>query len=102
MIVCRRPGFVPAQRLPPLPAWTGIVSLSDANGAVNDAESAVLCRRLARNKDRLSVDSRPTDFRRFVFEHARSSGLPVLLVSHDEADAAAAGGSVIELGAGAA
>jgi len=38
------------------------------------------------------------DFRRFVFEHARSRGLPVLLVSHDPADAAAAGGAVIELG----
>jgi len=42
------------------------------------------------------------DFRRFVFEHARSRGLPVLLVSHDEADAVAAGGPVIELGVGAA
>ena len=41
------------------------------------------------------------DFRRFVFEHAKSRGLPILLVSHDEADAAAAGGSVIELGLGA-
>jgi putative thiamine transport system ATP-binding protein len=41
------------------------------------------------------------DFRRFVFEHARSRGLPVLLVSHDEADATAAGGAVIELSVGA-
>ena len=29
-------------------------------------------------------------FRRFVFEHARAAGLPTLLVTHDEADAAAA------------
>ena len=42
------------------------------------------------------------DFRRFVFDHARAGGLPVLLVSHDEADAAAAGGAVIELGADSA
>jgi putative thiamine transport system ATP-binding protein len=34
-------------------------------------------------------------FRRFVFEHARAAGLPTLLVTHDEADAAAAGGAVV-------
>jgi putative thiamine transport system ATP-binding protein len=34
-------------------------------------------------------------FRAFVFEHARAAGLPTLLVTHDEADAAAAGGAVI-------
>ena len=39
------------------------------------------------------------DFRRFVFEHARERALPVLLVTHDEADARAAGGPVIALGA---
>ncbi len=39
------------------------------------------------------------DFRRFVFDHARRRGLPTLLVTHDPADAAAAGGPVIELGA---
>ena len=37
------------------------------------------------------------DFRRFVFDHAASRGLPVLLVTHDEADAGAAGGPVIRL-----
>lgn len=36
--------------------------------------------------------------RRFVFEHARSRGLPTLLVTHDEADAQAAGGEVVRLG----
>ncbi len=36
--------------------------------------------------------------RAFVFDHARSEGLPVLLVTHDPADAAAAGGPVLELG----
>jgi len=36
------------------------------------------------------------DFRRFVFEHAAERGLPVLLVTHDEADAPA-GGRVIRL-----
>ena len=35
--------------------------------------------------------------RRFVFEHARQAALPALLVSHDPADAAAAGGRVIRL-----
>jgi putative thiamine transport system ATP-binding protein len=35
--------------------------------------------------------------RAFVFSHARASGLPVLLVTHDEADAVAAGGPVISL-----
>ena len=39
------------------------------------------------------------DFRRFVFDHASDRGLPILLVTHDEADAAAAGGRVIALGA---
>lgn len=38
------------------------------------------------------------DFRRFVFEHARARGLPTVLVTHDEADAAAAGGVVVHLG----
>jgi putative thiamine transport system ATP-binding protein len=33
--------------------------------------------------------------RRFVFEHARAAGLPTLLVTHDEADAAAAAGAVV-------
>jgi len=38
-------------------------------------------------------------FRRFVFEHARAQRLPTLLVTHDPADAAAAGGPVVELAA---
>jgi len=37
------------------------------------------------------------DFRRFVFEHAAARGLPTLLVTHDAAEAAAAGGRVINL-----
>ena len=40
------------------------------------------------------------DFRKFVFEHAAARGLPTLLVTHDAADAAAAGGRVILLGTG--
>ena len=36
--------------------------------------------------------------RRFAFDAARSRGLPVLLVTHDAADAAAAGGPVLTLG----
>jgi putative thiamine transport system ATP-binding protein len=39
------------------------------------------------------------DFRRFVFDHARERALPVLLVTHDAADADAAGGPIIMLGA---
>lgn len=35
--------------------------------------------------------------RRLVFERARAARVPVLLVTHDEADAAAAGGRVIRL-----
>lgn len=35
--------------------------------------------------------------RQLVFERARAAGVPVLLVTHDEADAAAAGGRVIRL-----
>lgn len=35
--------------------------------------------------------------RRFVFDHARRRALPVLLVTHDPADAQAAGGPVIAL-----
>jgi putative thiamine transport system ATP-binding protein len=38
------------------------------------------------------------DFRAFVIGHARERGLPILLVTHDAADAAAAGGRVIQLG----
>ena len=37
--------------------------------------------------------------RRFVFDRARAEGLPTLLVTHDAADAAAAGGRVVTLGA---
>jgi len=39
------------------------------------------------------------DFRRFVFDHARDRALPVLLVTHDAADADAAGGPIVMLGA---
>jgi putative thiamine transport system ATP-binding protein len=45
---------------------------------------------------RLDVTLRQ-QIRAFVFSHARASGLPVLLVTHDEADAGAAGGPVISL-----
>jgi putative thiamine transport system ATP-binding protein len=38
------------------------------------------------------------DFRAFVLSHARERGLPILLVTHDEADAVAVGGRVITLG----
>jgi ABC-type uncharacterized transport system YnjBCD ATPase subunit len=37
------------------------------------------------------------DFRRLVFAHARTRGLPTILVTHDEADARAAGGTVLRL-----
>jgi putative thiamine transport system ATP-binding protein len=40
------------------------------------------------------------EMRRFVFGHARERGLPTLLVTHDQEDAAAAGGRVIRLGDG--
>jgi putative thiamine transport system ATP-binding protein len=45
---------------------------------------------------RLDADLR-ADVRRFVFEHAREHGLPTLLVTHDAADAEAAGGEVLRL-----
>lgn len=38
------------------------------------------------------------DFRRFVFAHAAAAGVPVLMVTHDVADAAAARGRVLTLG----
>ena len=37
------------------------------------------------------------DFRAFVFDHARERQLPMLLVTHDEQDATAAGGPVVRL-----
>lgn len=37
------------------------------------------------------------EFRDYVFTHARSAGLPTLLVTHDAVDADAAGGRVISL-----
>jgi putative thiamine transport system ATP-binding protein len=40
--------------------------------------------------------------RRFVFDHGRARGLPILLVTHDPADAEAAGGPVLQLGRGGA
>ncbi|MBV9521877.1 MAG: ABC transporter ATP-binding protein, partial [Alphaproteobacteria bacterium] len=40
------------------------------------------------------------DFRSFVFAHARQQYLPTLLVTHDAADAEAAGGPVVMLRAG--
>jgi putative thiamine transport system ATP-binding protein len=39
-----------------------------------------------------------SDLRRFVFDHARARGLPMLMVTHDEADADAAGGRVLRFG----
>ncbi|MDF2766703.1 MAG: transporter, ATP-binding protein YnjD [Rhodospirillales bacterium] len=41
-------------------------------------------------------------FRNFVFEHARARGLPMLMVSHDPADAEAAEGPIITLETGGA
>lgn len=41
------------------------------------------------------------EFRRLVFAHARTRGLPTILVTHDEADARAAGGAVLRLDPGA-
>lgn len=38
------------------------------------------------------------DFRRFVFDFARRAQLPTVLVTHDAADAAAAGGPILSLG----
>ncbi len=38
-----------------------------------------------------------SEIRRFVFGHSAQRGLPMLLVTHDAADAEAAGGRVIEL-----
>lgn len=40
------------------------------------------------------------EFRSFVFEHARERAIPTLLVTHDAADAAAAGGRVVNLTSG--
>ena len=45
---------------------------------------------------KLDADLR-ADVRRFVFDHARERGLPTLLVTHDAADAQAAGGVVLRL-----
>ncbi len=38
------------------------------------------------------------EIRDFVFRHARAFGLPTLMVTHDEADARAAGGRILHLG----
>ena len=39
------------------------------------------------------------EIRSFVFDHVRAERIPVLMVSHDPADASAAGGPVVELAA---
>ena len=45
------------------------------------------------------LDARLRDeIRTFVFAHARAVGLPTLLVTHDDADAAAAGGRILTIG----
>lgn len=41
--------------------------------------------------------SRRDHIRQFVFDEAKSQNLPTLLVTHDEADAKAAGGKIIDL-----
>jgi putative thiamine transport system ATP-binding protein len=46
--------------------------------------------------NKLDLDLRER-VRRFVFDHARSAALPTLLVTHDPADAEAAGGPVVSL-----
>ena len=46
---------------------------------------------------KLDADLR-SQVRKLVFQKACDSGLPVLLVTHDEADAKAAGGAVIKVG----
>ncbi len=40
------------------------------------------------------------EVRRFVFDHALERAIPILLVTHDEADALAAGGPVLRFGSG--
>ncbi|CAG0957104.1 sulfonate transport system ATP-binding protein [Burkholderiales bacterium] len=40
------------------------------------------------------------EVRRFVFDHALERSIPILLVTHDEADARAAGGRVLRFGDG--
>ena len=47
---------------------------------------------------KLDADLR-LQMRELVFAKARDSGLPVILVTHDEADAAAAGGTIVRIGA---
>ena len=44
---------------------------------------------------------RRDEVRRFVFDHALERALPILLVTHDEADARAARGPVLRFGSGA-
>ncbi|MFN4009286.1 MAG: ATP-binding cassette domain-containing protein [Pannonibacter sp.] len=47
-----------------------------------------------------SLDTRTRDtMRRLVFQAARTAGLPVVLVTHDPQDAAAAGGAIVSLDA---
>lgn len=47
---------------------------------------------------RLDADLRH-QMRELVFTKARDGGLPVILVTHDEADASAAGGAIVRIGA---
>jgi len=46
---------------------------------------------------KLDADLRQ-QMRDLVFDKARASGLPVILVTHDEADAEAAGGAIVRIG----
>ena len=46
---------------------------------------------------KLDADIR-ADIRRFVFDHAARRDLPIVIVTHDPADAEAAGGRVLTLG----
>lgn len=69
------------------------------------AARVALMRVLLSNPDALLLDepfskldtARRDQMRSFVFAEARRRNLPVLMVTHDEADAAAAGGTIIRL-----
>ena len=86
-----RPGRIRGRAIRDALGWPARARRADAHPARRAARAAA--RRAVQQAGRASSRARPS----LVLDHARRSALPILLVTHDPADAEAAGGPVIGL-----